>query len=399
MNTYNRINISSLPTAITYQPSCIRSIPMSVECNDVWGNGGSGIGAGSEAIRSALGEYFERRHFYMEIIPDLTGTLDTSLTAAERTSFVTAFHQTCEKKASTQAISEHRYNLSEVYRASDFSSCHVPTACISLSAHNIANDSAIYPLRDTCGCSFHWDPMAAIFGSLKEQLERQFLARFWLTKKCHEIMTPNMALDKLKNTNSLSLYKHLILAGDVAVIDISDSSFPGVCILTVYGNRNNIRHVKYCAGMAYAANAEEALDKSIRELWQTYRFIDLFCATKSELNEIDDPYLRHFLNCNDYKTYQEITAIQHPYTPTPNHKEKFNVPGLLKALDRQNVTGFIYIKPIAIENSNYFASKYLSPDLFLHMNNSKNINTRNNYSKKFFHEIHENRKNIMTPFP
>jgi hypothetical protein len=63
MNIYNQNNYSSLPNSIIYQPSCLTSMPMSAETDDSWGNGGSGIGAGSEAIRAALGEYFERRHF------------------------------------------------------------------------------------------------------------------------------------------------------------------------------------------------------------------------------------------------------------------------------------------------------------------------------------------------
>ncbi|MBV7509914.1 MULTISPECIES: YcaO-like family protein [unclassified Pseudomonas] len=399
MNIYNQNNYSSLPNSIIYQPSCLTSMPMSAETDDSWGNGGSGIGAGSEAIRAALGEYFERRHFYMEVMPDKTGNLGFSMSEAESKDFCKALHQTCEGNKLLDDIWNHKFQLSEVYRASDLSQCHVPTACISLSRHKIENDSTIYPLRDTCGCSFHWDPMIAIFGSLKEQLERQFLTKFWLTKKCRTIVPINIAIAKLNNAHSAKLYQHLALAGDTTVIDISDPRFPGACVLIVYGSAADNRHVKYCAGMAYTASFEEALDKSIRELWQTFRFIDLFCATNSEHKEIEDPYLKYFLSCNNYRTYQEITTTLQSHEKVPHHKERFDAPGLLKTLETQGINGFIYIKPIAIENSNYFASKYLSPDLFLHMNSSQNINIRNRYSDSFFHEVDDTRKKFMVPFP
>ena len=82
---------------LTCQPCGIKSIPTSAEVNDRWGNGGSGIGAGSKAIQSALGEYFERRHFYMEVMPDQQGPLGYSLTPEEKISFAVALSQTSEK--------------------------------------------------------------------------------------------------------------------------------------------------------------------------------------------------------------------------------------------------------------------------------------------------------------
>ena len=44
-------------------------------------------------------------------------------------------------------------------------------------------------------------------------------------------------------------------------------------------------------------------------------------------------------------------------------------------------------------------SKYVSPDLFLHMNNSQNINLSNKYSKEFAGAILQSRLEKMVPFP
>lgn len=398
MNIYNRHSMPWLPAAIVYQPSCLTSMPTSAEVNDVWGNGGSGIGSGSEAIRSAMGEYFERRHFYMEIASQTKGILGKTLTPFEIQSFVSSFTQTTEIAKSYEEICKHEFYLSEVYRAHDFVLCMVPTACVSLSAYGIENDTAVYPRRDTCGCSFHWDPAAAIFGSLKEQLERQFLLRFWLTKICRERVSPNFAAQALKSARSYNLYKLLTTSGQVTVLDISDTSFPGVCLLTVYGSQDQ-RHVKYCAGMAYAETFSEALDKSIRELWQTFRFIDVFRATEGKDEEIADCYLRHFLECNKYETYQEIIDVLAVNGLAAPNKEKFECASLLSKLEKLGINGFFYLKPIIHNKLCHYACKYFSPDLFMHMNSSANINLSNKYSQSFINSINSDRAKTMVPFP
>ncbi|MGE8188303.1 YcaO-like family protein [Pseudomonas sp. NPDC086278] len=399
MNILHQHNTAALPTKIVYQPACIGPMPLSVEIGDLWNNGGSGIGYGSEAAKSALGEYFERRHFYMEILPDKTGTLDTHLSNDETGDFINAFAQTRDNNIPANDIAQHNYHLTKVCRTTDFSICHVPTVCISLSAHHIESDCAIYPRRDTCGCSFHWDPMLAIFGSLKEQLERQFLLRFWLTKKCRKVVESAEVLEQLKSSKTLKLYTALTQAGELTVIDILDRDFPGTCLLTVYGSDDCTRRVKYCAGMAYAETTEAALTKSILELWQTYRFMDLHHATLCDTDEIEDPYLVHFLNCNTHQTYQDICNTHVSHTPKANQTTPFTTNGLLDVLSKLNIHGFVYIKMITFDSDHYFASKYFSPHLFLHMNNSQNINFNNTYSAQFSHEVYVERRNMMVPFP
>ncbi len=279
MNIYNPHHYSALPGALICQPACVLSFPPSVEVEDPWSNGGSGIGTGSSALKTALGEYFERRHFYMEIMPDLVGRLDHTLTKEETNKFTHAFSQTSNNGLSADQIKTHEFNLTQVCRISDFSTCHIPSACISLSFHGIESENSIYPLRDTCGCSFHWSAEHALMGSIKEHLERQFLAKFWLTKQCSHLLDQHEIKTELKSSGARRLYDALYQSGEVSIIDISDPDYPGVCLLTVYGQKNKKRHIQYCAGMSYSETRSIALEKSIYELWQTYRFIDLFRAT------------------------------------------------------------------------------------------------------------------------
>ena len=52
-----------------------------------------------------------------------------------------------------------------------------------------------------------------------------------------------------------------------------------------------------------------------------------------------------------------------------------------------------------LHGNTYLLSKFISPDLFMHMNNAKNINLSNHYSSKFKKEMIEKQKSIMVPFP
>jgi len=396
---HSKNNTSSLPTHIVYQPSCLTHMPPCVEINDVWGNGGSGIGQGSRAMATALGEYFERRHFYMEIIPDASGRLDESLTKKEAQKFYDAFAQTCRAGLKTTNSRKHRFNLTKVYRTSDFSCCYIPSALLSLGDHLIENDSQFYPLRDTCGCSFHRSPELAIFGSLKEQLERQFLIKFWLTKSCKKIFAQSEVFDALQKSTALLIYRSLIQSGEITIIDISDQAYPGLCVITVYGNSNKAMAVRYCAGMAYAATIEEALEKSILELWQTFRFMQTFAVTSNNIEEIHDSYLRYFISCNEYETYKNITTTTEKINTPRVQSTGFATETLIRALNANGFTGYLYAKPIIIEDATYYAAKYVSPDLFLHMNSSKHINFINSYSESFLKDVCPDRKNVMVPFP
>ena len=363
MIIFNPHHYSIMPGALICQPACILSFPTSVEVEDSWLNRGAGIGSGSSSIKSALGEYFERRHFYMEIKSDLVGKLDFSLSDRESKSMAFAFSQTNNRDYTSAQILEHSFNLTRAYRVSDFSDCYIPTACVSLNYYKIESENSIYPLRDTCGCSFHSSFETAFLGSLKECLERQFLARFWLTKSCNKLEDYEVET-ALSGSSAKALYNALVKSGELTVLDISDCDYPGSCLLTVYGQADESRNVHYCAGMAYAGSLASALEKSIYELWQTYRFLDLFAATEGDVEEVEDSYLRYFIGCNKYETFREITSInisgRAPRKPTFD----FSLDGLLTVLSAQEIDGYLYTETISMENSQYHFCKFFSPDFF-----------------------------------
>ncbi|AOE69057.1 microcin B17-processing protein McbD [Pseudomonas fluorescens] len=400
MKVINSMQKPDLPGSLLFQPAGLLALPNSVEVSDALSVNGSGVGEGSNSIKTALGEYFERRHFYREILSSKQGFLNESLRDAEVDSFVGAFIQTASKSVSIREVENHKFTLSKVVRALDFSTCFIPTICISLSSHRLEDDNFIYPLRDTCGCSFHWCPNFAFLGAVKEYLERQFLVKFWLTKKCHSIVPPGRAFELLSQKKIRHLYNALISAGELSIFDISDIRFPGVCILVVYGRNKGGHHVNYCAGMSYAAMAGDALEKSILELWQTYRFMDLFKAIGSDEEKVEDYYLRYFLSCNVYETYRDITDVQVVAEEKRDaSRAGFTLSGFLSVLNDQGILGYFYARHSMVNGVGCVFSKYVSPDLFLHMNNSKNINFSNKYSKEFAGAILQSRLEKMVPFP
>jgi ribosomal protein S12 methylthiotransferase accessory factor YcaO len=400
MKIINSMQKPDLPGTLLLQPAGLLALPNAAEVSDVLSVNGSGVGGGSNSIKTALGEYFERRHFYREILSKKKGVLGEFLTDTEVASFTGAFRQTASSRISIEALEAHRFTLSQVVRTLDFSTCFIPTICISLSSHGLQNDNFIYPRRDTCGCSFHWRADFAFLGAVKEYLERQFLLKFWLTKRCRSRVCLIRIAELLVHGNVKHLYDLLAASGEIAVFDISDSTFPGVCILVVYGRSKDRHHVKYCAGMSYAPSMAEALVKSILELWQTYRFINLFESTDADPNKVEDDYLRYFLECNSYETYQEVSDV----LVSGGDKEErgavdFTLLTLLSVLNDQGVAGYLYSRQSKVNGVAGVFCKYVSPDLFLHMDSSQNINGVNKYSKRFAAEILPSRMGKMVPFP
>ncbi|UII69571.1 YcaO-like family protein [Pseudomonas sp. HN11] len=397
MKLINGMHNPDLPGVILFQPAGVLGLPCSVEISDFLSVNGSGVGGGSHSIKTATGEYFERRHFYREVVAKERGCLSKYLSESEARGFAEAFTQTANKKTSLAEVGEHRFALSQVLRASDFSACFIPTACISLSSHSVGDDNWLYPLRDTCGCSFHWGPDIAFLGAIKEYLERQFLIRFWLTKMCRSQIPSKQVRELLMRREVRHLYDALSMSGDVTFLDISDTRFPGCCVLVVYGQRKVDRHVNYCAGMAYSSNMTIALEKSLLELWQTFRFMNLFKATDSDEAKLEDSYIRYFLSCNAYETYQDIVNVQE--CGGVRSLQDFTLPEFLSVLKKLDVSGYFYSKFEEVDGVAGVFVKFVSPDLFLHMNNSKHFNLINKYSKDFESSVLSARLGVMVPFP
>ncbi len=335
-----------------------------------------------------------------EVLSHRKALLGETLTSQETLNFTTALRQIMIQKENLKSIETHTFSKTPVKRLFDFSGCEIPTVCLSISPKGLDLDNSFHPVRDTCGCSFHGNLERAIFGALKESIERQFLLKFWLTREFARKLDLPFYREKLDSPGALSLFNALLSIGDVTAFDITDQNFPGKCVIVLFGTDDAQHYVHYCAGMAYSDSTESAFEKAIYELWQTFRFIRDFHISKSDVSTIKDPYLSHFLNCNSYSTYLEITDATCEVTTQPASADRpFTVNELRAAIIQSGIDGYLYIQPTTITRKPYFFCKYTSPTAFMHMNNACHINIRNNYSKIFLNKINKTRQQSMVPFP
>lgn len=397
MNIYRELHHPIKPDFHFIQPSATNYLPHSVEEGSRWETYGSSSGWSSAVSIAAHGEYLERKHFYLDVPVDETNTLNVNLTPVEVYDFQRAFAQT-KKSPSCIDITKHHFNLTKVVRVADFSACKIPTVCISISPSTNKLDEKIYPLRDTCGCCAHSDLESAMYGALTETLERQFLIRFWLTKKYARKINSTQAIQALRHSPSRHLFQSLLGGGELCALDITDAKFPGTCILLCYGNKDTTSQIHYCAGMSYARDIGSALEKSVIELWQTYRFMQSFIASARSISTLEDPYIRHFLKCNTYETYAHISNTS-AWTKQATNPTPLTITALIKTIRALNLNGYIYLNNLCTDGNNTFFSKYISPNFFLHMNNASNINMHNAYSHEFVDKINPTQKTSMVPFP
>ncbi|WP_449431831.1 YcaO-like family protein [Pseudomonas putida] len=380
------------------QPNAVAYLPHSMETGSRWETFGSSSGWKSNIIDSAHGEYLERKHFYFDIPVNDYNTLGTALMPKEVAEFTRAFRQTTSLKHPT-TIESHHLDLTTAYRLTDFTKCKIPSACLLINPSPRPLDNQLYPIRDTCACSAHVSVDKAILGSLKESFERQFLLRYWLTKTATAKIQITTALKILKNSPARRLVRGLAESGELCILDITDARFPGACILVCFGNNSSKPNtISYCAGMAYSDNLSAALEKAAVELWQTYRFIQSFSARGKSISEIEDPYLRHFLICNNYETFKTVSDIKvtelRKLDPQP-----LGTRSLISIIRQLDLNGYLYISQTQQNYSTIYFCKYVSPNIFLHMNNSRNFNLINTYSHDFLDSILPGQKLKMVPFP
>ncbi|MBV4491080.1 YcaO-like family protein [Pseudomonas oryzicola] len=401
MNTLNEVHTPNHADFVFHRPNAVAHFPHSIECATRWQTYGSSSGWSTVLANSALGEHFERKHFYLDIPTHKLSTLDLELTPEECDAFYTAFTQTSSTYTHDD-LKTLQLSFTNAYRLTNFTACRIPTACISILPSENPTDNLIYPMRDTCGCSAHVTLEHSITGALKESLERQFLLRFWLTGVCTESLEFEQGYAALRNSASLQLFRELKKSGKLTILNLTDNNSPGSCILLYYGNDNNQRQpVQYCAGMAYAKNTSDALEKATIELWQTFRFMHSLYNEPFKTDNIEDPYLRHFINCNQYDTYQNITNIakQETRNTAQLNPTEFNLNNIISAINRQNLDGYLYVSQSNFNKSTLYFCKYVSPNLFLHMNNASHFNLRNRYSQSFENSILPKQLNKMVPFP
>lgn len=394
INVYSNL-MSAWPATMVMSPKLNRNMPT---FSQVWDyeriTPTSAAGETMKSIQGAIGEYFERRHFFNEIVANGEKTLYDMMSPHAADAFTRAFVQT--SSLAEDVVRTHQFKTTRAFNLFSLEKQEIPAVIIALDNITAASDLAIYPDRDTCGCSFHGNLNDAMDGALCEFMERQSLLLYWLqgqanTEISGEIITGINYIDEIMSA--------LRSEGEIRIFDITLPGAPGHAVLTLYGTTNEDSQIKYSTGLSYANSMEKALCKSVTELWQSYICMHNFLIGGYTDEDIIDHYQRHFLSCNKYESFTDlcentlfrqsdvVLSLENP--PSDND--------LLNYLEKISDNIFVYYARERVSENLFWYTKVVSPDFFLHMNGSGAININNKLYRAGNGIKHREFK--MVPFP
>lgn len=116
----------SMPGCAALDANLSTTLPRFAWATNRLGTATSGSGLADDGLRRALGEYFERRHFYHEVRGDESGPLAAVRDDPLRQALIKAFGQTAAP-AARERINSHCFALSTVVRLPTFEPAVVPT--------------------------------------------------------------------------------------------------------------------------------------------------------------------------------------------------------------------------------------------------------------------------------
>lgn len=395
INVYSNL-MSAWPATIVMSPKLNRNMPT---FSQVWDyeriTPASAAGETLKSIQGAIGEYFERRHFFNEIIANGEKTLYEMMTLPAAEAFTEAFVQT--SSLTQEEVRAHKFKATRAFNLFSLEKQDIPAVVVALDNITAVDDLKFYPDRDTCGCSFHCNLNDAIEGALFEFMERQSLLLYWLQGKANyeissKIMTGNNHTDEI--------LRSLRSEGEIRIFDITLPGAPGHAVLTLYGTTNPDSQIKYSTGLSYAKSLEKALCKSVTELWQSYICLHNFIIGGYTDDYVIDSYQSHFMSCNKYESFADLCentvlltddiklTVEENLTPEIN---------LLEFLKKISDNIFVYYARERAGDNLVWYTKIVSPDFFLHMNNFGAINLNNNIYRTGKGIKH--RESKMVPFP
>ncbi|EED9464908.1 microcin B17 processing protein McbC [Salmonella enterica subsp. enterica] len=395
INVYSNL-MSAWPATIVMSPKLNRNMPT---FSQVWDyeriTPASAAGETLKSIQGAIGEYFERRHFFNEIIANGEKTLYEMMTLPAAEAFTEAFVQT--SSLTQEEVRAHKFKATRAFNLFSLEKQDIPAVVVALDNITAVDDLKFYPDRDTCGCSFHCNLNDAIEGALFEFMERQSLLLYWLQGKANyeissKIMTGNNHTDEI--------LRSLRSEGEIRIFDITLPGAPGHAVLTLYSTTNPDSQIKYSTGLSYAKSLEKALCKSVTELWQSYICLHNFIIGGYTDDDVIDSYQRHFMSCNKYESFADLCentvlltddiklTVEENLTPEIN---------LLEFLKKISDNIFVYYARERAGDNLVWYTKIVSPVFFLHMNNFGAINLNNNIYRTGKGIKH--RESKMVPFP
>lgn len=394
INVYSNL-MSAWPATMVMSPKLNRNMPA---FSQVWDyervTPASAAGETMKSIQGAIGEYFERRHFFNEIVAGPEKTLYEMMPPEAAGAFTEALLQTSSKGESR--VKNHQFKTVRAYNLFSLDKIEIPAVLVALDNITAAQDLEFYPDRDTCGCSFHGNLENAVEGALYEFMERQSLLLYWLSGRAnfeisHDIVSGVSFVDEILCS--------LRAEGELRIFDITLPGAPGHAVLTLYGTKAKNSEIKYSTGLSYSENLRKALSKSVTELWQSYICLHNFINGGYTDADIIDSYQRHFLSCNSYDTYLDLcenTTLKNSGLVSDLDVITTNL-DIYSYLEKISDNIFVYYARERVREGLVWYTKILSPDFFLHMNGSGSLNFSNKIYQQGVGLVQ--RESVMVPFP
>jgi ribosomal protein S12 methylthiotransferase accessory factor YcaO len=379
------------PALVMQEATISTRLPKVTWAMNSLGNSSSGAGLHEDSLLRCMGEYFERRHFYFEVTPDGKDNLFSMMQKSDAENFLLCLEQSSNLDVKNE-IKSHNFNKSNVFKWPSFEPSSIPTVFVSLSDELLESDATYLPSRDTSGCSVHFEFDIAIAGAIREVIERQYLLKYWLTTSGGINISAN--IKNCLSSEAEFLKKILLKNGSLNFLEISCGETPGAIVLAVYKGPESSK-VRYCVGLSYEESIVRAADKALKELWQSFNFLENFAESEYSVELIKDKYHTYFLTCNTTKVADLMnTEVRAPDTLDIRKKEDLNEHVAAKFGEF-----FIYARQMKIVNKTLWCIRAINPNVFVHIDNTKHFNLKNSFSHSFFEQVQAVRLACMVPFP
>lgn len=337
---------------------------------------GSTADFGENAIRGAYGEFFERNHFMLNVLPACRARLD-KVSEPVRAGLLNVFNAV-KKTADNPA--EFDWRLVTVNNLFNEKEDLYPYVFLSL--YNDSHEEAAFlPHADSSGCAAHNTKARALYKATMEWLERQALVAGWALKRAKREIDA-AALRHIKGFTGLA--DELLNNGELHVYDLAHG-LPGYAIVITYFAKSSQDTVQYAIGASFDLNCEKAMAGAMGELWQDYYYLYGADAYQEVMKDL--PGVSY--NFEHIKDNKPQTRDLIPFKSLPfNQRLKFSDVQALPTIDWNEALNKIKVISSAVVYYHYHdkmrdlhVAKVHSPDFFLHMSLAHPNNVDNLYAR------------------
>lgn len=363
------------PTSLKYFDNNTLAAPRSFVLDGAISYGGSS-GAGTQLIKKAYGEYWERNHFQTAVPVSKKMTLNEVFPLEHRKKLLNLCNQSDKEK-----IEDHLFSFTRVRNLFDETPYDYFYNAISL--HTLSEDAPFLSVTDSIACASHPIKDQAIYHSLIEFLERQALVGSWLSMS-HRYSISADVLGSI--TPYQGLYDALTENGNLYLFEIGNL-LPAYSVIIFYFAQSEEDIVQYAVGSKSGLSLREAINSAFDELYQTYTMLyQTNSSSKQFENKAGSGYHAAFPQFNTVKTKEIIPYFNQSVPHKINTEDDLkalpivSLPEALSSLQEISNDVFFYHHYDSALQLHY--TKILSFDFFAHMSLKRNLSLDGQYAKK-----------------